>query len=180
MASTELDQEFFKVGTSFNRPIPGQSLTNDPENPAPFERAPKFTEKPEVLKYYFQLFTEEENYERILTALDSDVSVMEIVQVFLFKGFEDGLFNPDMMLLVAEPLAYMIAALAERAGVDFTIMGDPDEYENDEGEEDKLPTLNKALSSIDKPQLEEDFPSELSEGLEQVVPPKGRSLLGER
>ena len=99
----------------------------------------------------------------------------------LYKtSFEDGLFNPDMMLLVAEPLAYMIATLAERAGVDFTIMGDPDEYENDEGEEDKLPTLNKALSSIDKPQLEEDFPSELSEGLEQVVPPTGRSLLGER
>ncbi len=178
MAATELDKEFFKVGTSFNRPIPGQSLTNDPDAPAPFERAPQFTDKPAALKYYFELFTDEENYDKILMALDADVSIMEIVKVFLFKGFEDGLFNPDMMLLLAEPLAYMIAALAERAGVDFTIMGDPDEYES--SEEDKLPTLNKALSSIDKPEMDEDFPSELANSLEQVTPPKGRSLLGER
>lgn len=178
MAATELDQEFFKVGTSFNRAIPGQSLTNDPDSPAPFEKAPKFTEKTEALKYHFELFTEEQNYENILNALDQDVSIMEVVKVFLFKGFEDGLFNPDLMLLLAEPLAYMIAALAERAGVDFTIMGDPDEYEDQE--EDKLPTLNKALGSIDKPEMDEDFPSELADSLEKVTPPKGRSLLGER
>ena len=177
MASTELDQEFFKVGTSFNRPIPGQSLTNDPENPAPFERAPKFSEKPEVLKYYFQLFTEEENYERILTALDSDVSVMEVVKVFLFKGFEDGLFNPDMMLLVAEPLAYMIAALAERAGVDFTIMGDADEYPVEQSED--LNILDESLRKIDGTQEPENFPTEIADKLKTVTPPK-RSLLGEK
>ena len=118
MAQTELDKEFFKAGTSFDRPIPGQSLTNDPEAPAPFERAPKYTDKSQVLTYYFDLFTDEDNYGNILNALDEDISIMEIVKVFLFKGFEDGLFNPDMMLIVAEPLAYMIAALAERAGVD--------------------------------------------------------------
>jgi hypothetical protein len=181
MAQTELDKEFFKAGTSFDRPIPGQSLTNDPEAPAPFERAPKYTDKSEVLTYYFDLFTDEDNYGNILNALDEDISIMEIVKVFLFKGFEDGLFNPDMMLIVAEPLAYMIAALAERAGVEFTIMGDADEYEDDEEEEDdKLPVLNKALGTINKPQMDEDFPSELADSLEKVTPPKGRSLLGER
>ena len=81
MAQTELDKEFFKAGTSFDRPIPGQSLTNDPEAPAPFERAPKYTDKSQVLTYYFDLFTDEDNYGNILNALDEDISIMEIVKV---------------------------------------------------------------------------------------------------
>ena len=40
-------------------PIPGQSLTNDPESPAPYERAPKYTDRTEILEYYFEEFTEE-------------------------------------------------------------------------------------------------------------------------
>ena len=61
---------------------------------------------------------------------------MDIVQVLFFQGFQDGLFNPDMMLLVAEPLAYMIAALAERADVDFVIIADDDEDEDDDEDSD--------------------------------------------
>ena len=38
------------------------------------------------------------------------------------------------MLMIAEPLAYMIAALAERADVDFIVMEDDDEDDDEEGE----------------------------------------------
>ena len=49
------------------------------------------------------------------------IPIMEIVQVTLFQGFSSGKWNPDLVMLLAEPLAYMIMALAERAGLDYTI-----------------------------------------------------------
>ena len=103
---------------------------------------------------------------------------MEIVQVLIMQGFQDGLYNPDMMLMIAEPLAYMIAALAERADVDFTVMNDDDEKPTEEEEE--LPIMNQAMKSIEKPEMDEDFPAGVAEKLDQVEPPKQRSLLGEK
>ena len=182
MANQAIDDAFFKAGTSFERRIPGQSLTNDPENPKAFEKPPQYTDRTEVLENYFEMLTEEETYLSIMDSLEEGVTVMEIVQVLIFQGFQDGLFNPDMMLMVAEPLAYMIAALAERADVDFVIMNDDDEdEEEDEDEEDEdLPIMNQKLKTIEKPQMDDDFPVELSNKLDKVEPPKQRSLLGEK
>ena len=174
----ELDDDFFKAGTSFKRPIPGQSLTDDPSAPRPFEGPPKFTDRNDVLEYYFELLTAEDTYESVLNSLEEGASLMEIVQVLIMQGFQDGLYNPDMMLMIAEPLAYMIAALAERAGVDFTVMNDDDEKPTEEEEE--LPVMNQAMKSIEKPEMDEDFPSGVAQKLDQVEPPKQRSLLGER
>ena len=181
MADQALDDVFFKVGTSFNRAIPGQSLTRDPESPAPFEKPPQFTNRTDVLENYFELLTEEETYISVLDSLEEGIPVMDIVKVLLFQGFQDGLFNPDMMILIAETLAYMIAALAERADVDFVIMDDDedDEDDEDEGDED-LPIMNQKLKTIEKPQMDDDFPVELANKLDKVEPPKQRSLLGEK
>jgi len=178
MEDQDLDQAFFKAGTSFQRPIPGQSLTNSPEERMPFEGPPKFTDRNDVLEYYFELLTEEETYESVLDSLEAGSSLMDIVQVLIMQGFQDGLYNPDMMLMIAEPLAYMIAALAERADVDFTVMNDDDEKPTEEEEE--LPVMNQAMKSIEKPEMDEDFPAGVAEKLDQVEPPKQRSLLGER
>ena len=176
MSDVELDQAFFNAGTSFDRPMPGESLTRDPDDRLPFEQPPKFTDRNDALEYHFELFTEEDNYAGIMDALESGVSIMEVVQVFLMQGFRDGLFNPDMMLMLAEPLAYMVAALAERAEVEFTIMNDPDEMPT--VEETDLPIMNQAMRTIEKPEMDEDFPADLAGRLENVQAPP--SLLGAR
>ena len=180
MANQAIDDAFFKAGTSFEKRIPGQSLTNDPENPKAFEKPPQYTDRTEVLENYFEMLTEEETYLSIMDSLEEGVTVMEIVQVLIFQGFQDGLFNPDMMLMVAEPLAYMIAALAERADVDFVIMNDDDEDEDEDEEDEDLPIMNQKLKTIEKPQMDDDFPVELANKLDKVEPPKQRSLLGEK
>jgi hypothetical protein len=103
---------------------------------------------------------------------------MDIVQPLLIQGFQEGLFNPDMILLVAEPLTYMIAALAERAEVDFTIMGDEDEYPSEESGD--LSLLDEKLKGIKNPKMGEDFPKEIADKLQSAEVPKRASLLGER
>ena len=35
------------------RALPGQSLTRDPDNPAPYERAPEFTNVHKAIEYLF-------------------------------------------------------------------------------------------------------------------------------
>ena len=176
MENTELDDAFFKAGTSFNKPIPGQSLMSDPDKPMPFEKAPMYTDRTDVLENFFEMLTEPKVYEGLLDTLETGITVMDVVQTLLYQGFREGDFNPDMMLLVAEPLAYMIAALAERADVDFIISED-DEDDEDEDEED-LPILSEKMSTIKNPQMDDKFPKELKTKIDNVEAPQKRSLLG--
>jgi len=60
---------------------------------------------------------------------------MDITQTLLFKGFTEGKWTPDLMMLLVEPVTYMILALAERAEIDPVIYRGEDE---DEAEEQEL------------------------------------------
>lgn len=129
-----------------DRPIPGQSLTNDPESPAPYEQPPKFTNVHEASQYMWDKITDDEVYESLMTGFSKGVPVMPVVQVLLFDEFQQGTFNPDLMLMLVEPTAYMLIALAERLDIDVEI-----DTEEDEGEvfgvsmqEDKLDKLREA------------------------------------
>jgi hypothetical protein len=111
---------------------------------------------------------------------------MDIVKMYLVEAFEEGLINPDMVMLLAEPLAYMLMALAERAGIDFVIeRPDADDEEDDEetpedAEERKLGILDNALGRMDNVQRAEDFPEELDQQIQQQEMPQTQSLLGAR
>lgn len=108
------------------RPIPGQSLTTDPSNPAPYEKPPQFTTVHEASEHIFIKLIDETAYVRMISVLNDGVPIMDIGQTILFKGFTEGKWNPDLMMLLIEPVAYMILALAERAGIDPVIYRDED------------------------------------------------------
>ena len=50
-------------------PIPGQSLTNNPDEPYPWEKPPTYTNLNEALYGLFDIMTDEEMYINIVTAL---------------------------------------------------------------------------------------------------------------
>lgn len=118
------------------RSIPGQSLTNDPDNRYEFEKAPEFTELRDALEFLFVSITEESKYPILMSYINQGIPIMEIVQVTLFQGFDKGRWNPDLAMLLAEPLAYMFMALAERAEIEYIIYNDEDDDE--EAEQDML------------------------------------------
>ena len=160
----EIDEAYTKSAAKFARPIPGESLTNDPENPLPFEKAPQYTDLATALEYYFATFTEEGTYENILEVIASGVPIMDIVQIVLYQDFQEGMFNPDLMMLLVEPLAYMLAALCEQENIEFVIQEDDEE---DMEEEQSLPMMKQAIG-----QIEEVSP--------ESVPEEVRSLLDSR
>ena len=125
---------FMKNAQKMERPIPGQSLTNDPEAPLPFEQPPRFVDKTDALEYLFASFVEEKKYLALMGALEQGLPIMDLTKLLLVSGFQDGMWNYDLMLILIEPTAYMIMALAERAGVEFQIINPEEDDEADEEE----------------------------------------------
>jgi len=177
----ESTPQFRAVASQMKRSIPGEGMSNDPENPYSFEQAPEFSVHREALEYLFVTITDEEKYTDILIAIEQGVPIMELTQVILFKGFTEGKWNPDLMMLLAEPLAFMLMALAERQGIDYVITRD--DAEEDAESERKLSTtgLEKRLKEKQKAALQgktNTLPTEIIERIEEV--PVVESLLAEQ
>tara|TARA_B110000908_G_C10086603_1_gene372031 strand:- start:241 stop:843 length:603 start_codon:yes stop_codon:yes gene_type:complete len=133
-----------------NRPIAGSSLSNDPENPAPYERAPKFTSIHAASEDLFIKLIEPKKYVAVMEAVDDGIPVMQITQMILFNEFQQGSINPDLMLMLVEPVAYMIIALAERLDLDIVIDEDDEDDEEVFGvnfKEDKIKELKGAVAT---------------------------------
>ena len=127
-----MNDEYVKVTTQLGRPIPGQSLTTDPDNPAPYEKPPRFTSVHEASEFLFEKLIEEETYMQVMELLIDDMPIMDITQTLLFQGFTEGQWSPDLMLMLVEPVAYMLLALAERAQIEPIIYRAEEEDEVDE------------------------------------------------
>ena len=165
------EQQIEEFASRTDRPIPGQSLTIDPDNPAAYERPPLITTKEEGIDYLINKILETETYTAIMEALAENVPVMDLVQGMLIFAFEEGVFNADLMLLLAEPFAYLLLGLSEREGIRARISTgidepyDPDDFDNwtyDEDEEEE-PMNNSSnpfrekLQSIQKPKADKDL-----------------------
>jgi hypothetical protein len=176
-----MNEEYNKLVLTGGRPIPGQSLTSDPSSPAPYEKPPQYTSVHEASEEIFAGLIEEETYKEIMGLLSDDLPTMDIVQTILFAGFKEGKWNPDLMLMLVEPVAYMILALAERAGIDPKIYQGEEEDEAEErvfGVElkkekvariKKLAALGKTPSSA--------ITEEMVETIEQLPVPEMQSLM---
>jgi len=148
--------EFNEFALKTNRFIPGQSLTENPETPWPWEGPPTFVSKDEALEHFMNLILEEERHIAILESLEEGVPVMNLVELILTKSFQEGEINPDLMMLLAEPLAFMIMALGEKADIEVKLVDEDDDDEYDEDKE--FESFRELLNSIKDPKDDEDFP----------------------
>ena len=180
MEPQQLEQEGLEVLGQMQRPIPGQSLTNSPDNPYPWEQPTEFTEIQPAIESMFINLTEEDAYEALVDIIDADNTIAEAAQIILFAGFEEGLWNPDLMTLLIEPTMYLIMALVERAGrVEYKIDRDPDELDEEEKAEE-ITAMEKLLSQT-AIQAEEDkvsgvksgvLPTEIEKKLKEIKVPE--------
>lgn len=118
---SRIDKEIQKVRRSTSRPIAGQSLTNDPESPLPFERAPVYSSVHKAVEHIWVKMIDENTYPNLMQALSDGMPVMSLAEFICRGGAQEGLWNPDLMLLLLEPTAYMLIALAERLDIDLVI-----------------------------------------------------------
>ena len=175
-----INVEGFGGRTPFERPVPGQSLTNDPDTKYPWEQPPKFTNVSSATMEIVADSYEKETYEMIALTLADGMPVGSLASLILQAGFQEGKWNPDVMTLMMEPTMYMIIAFAEKTGIQ--------DYVTYEGEEDDPSDEEEQLSGIEQAiEIAKDkivpkvkagvFPKEIEERLEEFTPPEKPSLL---
>jgi len=132
MAEKLQQNQFDEVGVNpFNAPIPGESLTASPENAKAWERPPEYTDQDEAMMAVYMVLTEQATLRGLIEIISEGVALDELAQVILYKGYTEGKYTPDMMLMLAEPTIYLLIAIADYAEIkDYVLYneedGDPD------------------------------------------------------
>ena len=150
MAVSEKAAQFMQGNMERGQALPGQSLTNSPEEPYKWEKSPEFTDSKEAMLYVFETLTQPEATADILISLSKGVGVIDIASITLYSGFTEGKWNPDLMTLLMEPVMYMIMALAEKAEIDFVVEAGDDEINEEEimGDE-AVSRIEKEIGSLE-------------------------------
>ena len=158
---------------SFNAPIPGESLTVSPETPNNWETPPRYVDAEKAMEELYLLMTEKERLTELVKIIDEKVPLDEIAQVILYKGYTEGQYNPDVMLLMIEPTLYLLIAIADYAGIkDYVLYAGEDDDPETEIPDDNVTPVNM---DDDEDETDKQEEPKIVEPEEDVV---GKSLLG--
>tara|TARA_R100001129_G_scaffold165451_1_gene132202 strand:+ start:460 stop:1197 length:738 start_codon:yes stop_codon:yes gene_type:complete len=132
--------------------IPGQSLVNSPDQKYAWEQPPEYPNPKDALDYISSIILQKNAVKEIVQALAKGAAVGDIAMAILYTKFTEGKFNPDVLLLLAEPVMFLIMAIGEEANIKYNIEGDDlDEFDYDDENEiiqDKLKDFENALSGV--------------------------------
>ena len=131
----------------FEGPVPGQALTNAPDQAYPWEQPPEMTSVKEAREKIFLDLLEPQRLKGVQDLMLNDISVNAIAEVVLTEGFRKGKFNPDMMLNLLEPTMYMLMAIAEKSGIQPIVDSD-DQGFAEEDEETVQNAVNERNQSV--------------------------------
>lgn len=131
--------------------IPGQSLVNDPSQPYPWEQPPEFANPKDALDYMVGLIFQPEVMKNIVQSLAKGAAVADIAMVSLYAKFTEGKFNPDVLMLLAEPIMYIIMAIGEEANIKYNIedSNDLDELDEEDNQEEFDKQINEFRTVFD-------------------------------
>jgi hypothetical protein len=129
------------------------------------EQPPRFVKREDLQDFFFSALTAEKTFKRIIVLLRKGATAESLARTFLYTGVIEGLYTPDLMLLTARDVYYLVLAIARVGGVDNVKAKNPDE-EYEEFMETLLPTLEEEGAAIDTP--EEKFAAGIFSGLSDI------------
>ena len=147
----EYNQAGVDAIASAGKPIPGQSLTADPDQVRPFEGQPEFTVFKDALDHITAELLQEEVYTKVVLALGDGVAVTDMAMQIGYVGFREGKWNPDLLMLLLEPVMYLLMALCEKAGIEYRI--DSEDDGDEEAEESILEQKAKNIAEVAKAKM---------------------------
>jgi len=185
--------EFEKQNVNaFNAPTPGESLTSSPEMPHAWERPPEYTSEDEAMEAIYLQLTSDDSLMPVIEMIDEGIPLDEIAQVVLYRGYTQGKFNPDLMLMLAEPTIYLLIAIADYADINDYVLyegeeDDPDGQiydddvkpinmdEDDEGEKAVQPKETSEITEYEEPSSD-SLSSSLLSRVKKELPEKIKNL----
>ena len=182
MAEKIKENQFDAVGVNpFNAPVPGESLTSSPDMPRAWERPPQYTSQDNAMEAIYMEITSEDSLRKLINIINDGVALDEIAQVILYKGYTEGKFSPDLMLLLIEPTIYLLIAIADYADIkDYVLYeGEEDDPEGQIYDDDETPIEigdddeeeNIADQEYTKP-MEDALPASLLAKVKKELPEK--------
>lgn len=130
-----------------DQPVPGQSLTQDPEQKLPYERPPEFTDQRKFTDYLFLELTDPDRLPTFLDVIRNQVPVEVIAQKVLQTQFKKGKISVDLLMLMIEPTMYMIISLASYANIEPIIAPDLED-EDEESRDDMTAKYREAARKL--------------------------------
>ena len=160
-----------KAPNPFNAPIPGESLTSSPDMQKSWESPPQYTDADDCMEEIYMELTNEENLMKVVNLIDEGTPLDEMAQVILYKGYNEGLWNPDLMLSLIEPTIYLLINIADYAEIkDYTL------YEGEDTDPDgQIPDDDVEPIDIDVDERNE-VEEKGVEDFDKMEEPKGDSL----
>ncbi len=151
----------------FEAPIPGSSLTSDPENPQPYETPPQYTDLEDFIDGLADRITKEENLDGILDPIRKGVALEDVTQLLLFKAMSSGKINVDLMMMAIEPTLYLLIGLSEYAGIENPVLYPEDDMIDED--EDQISMLKEAIGDEDVDFEDRPVPQGVSKSLLEKV-----------
>ena len=104
------------------------------------------------------------------------VPILDLVMQITYVGFRDGRWNPDLMMMLIEPLIYVIMALAEKADIEYRI----DDEDDDEDDDSMLEEKARNIAAVAKEKMGDNgvipasaVPSEIVSKIQEAEVPQG-------
>ena len=116
----ELQMPSGRTRSMFEAPVPGQSLTKEPGK-YPWESPPQFNNIDEAMNHYMNRFQDEKVMFNLFSLMEAKVPVTSIAESMILHGFAEGLYNPDVGMLVANDLMEVLVAMAEEAEIPYEL-----------------------------------------------------------
>ena len=167
MAEKLKQNQFEEKGVNpFNAPIPGESLTSPPSMQKGWERPPEHTDQYEAMESLYMELTDEDELFDLIKLIDDRQPLDEIAQIILYRGYTQGMYSPDLMLMLIEPTLYLLIAIADYADIKDYVL-----YEGEENDPDaEIHGDDEEPASWDEKQVEVEIEKPKKESL-------GESLL---
>ena len=126
--------------SDFDRPIPGQSLTDEPRN-YPWERPPETSNPEEALRFYIKKLEDPDMMDKVMQVLeDTSMTLTGVVKGLTRAGVAGGRHSIDVGLIIAPAIHEYVKGVADVVGVSYE-EGLPKKG-TDESDERKKATLN--------------------------------------
>lgn len=129
-------------------PIPGQSLTDEPNNFA-WERPPEISDPDEAVVFHLDRLSEKPIVDSVLHLLQMGFPVDVLTRSILTGAVGSGMHSIDVSLLISPVIEEEIAYMGTTAGINFK-----DTFGNDETDDD---IQEKKLKDVIMVRLEEEL-----------------------
>ena len=156
-----------RTRSMFEAPIPGQSLTKEPKK-YPWESPPQFNNIDEVMQHYMNRFQDEKVMFNLFSLMEAKVPITTIAGSMIMHGFAEGLYTPDVGLLVANDLMEVLVAMAKEADIPYE-MGVQEDMSEEYRRAGRLKAVMAEREKGDVPKVKEV----IEEAKPQPTPQKG-------